>query len=63
MIKQGEIKKTQVFKVEKVVRKFEVVSLSHQTIAWILRDLAKHVTLIVKIIIENFIFFIDTGRE
>ena len=44
LVKQCAIKIAHVFGEDKVARKFETVSLSHQTIARRMSDLGKHVT-------------------
>ena len=57
MVKQYAIKIAHVFGEDKVARKFEAVSLSHQTIARRVSDLGKHVSLKLKNIVENCIYF------
>ena len=62
-VKQCAIKMVHVFGEDEVVRKFETVSLSHQTITRRVSNLGKHVSLKLKSIVENciYIFFIGAG--
>ena len=53
LVKQCAIKMKHVFGKDKVARKFETVSLSHQTITRSVSDLGKHVSLKLNSIVEN----------
>ena len=57
LLKQCAIKMAHVFGEGKVSRKFETVSLSHQTIARRVSDLGKHVSSKQKSIVENCSYF------
>ena len=57
LIKQCAIKEAHVFGEDKIARKFETVSLSHQTIAKRISDLGKQVLQKLKSIVENCIYF------
>ena len=57
LVKQGAIKMAQVFGEDKAARKFETVSLSHQTIARRVHDLGEHVSIKLKSVIESCIYF------
>ena len=57
LVKQCVIKMARVFREDKVARKFETASLSHQTIARWVSDLGKHVSSKLKSIVENCLYF------
>ena len=57
LVKQCAIKMAHMFEEDKVARKFETVSLSHQTIARRVSDLGKQVSLKLKNIVENCVYF------
>ena len=57
LVKQCAIKMAHMFGEDKVARKFETVSLSHQTIARRVSDLGKHESLKLKSIVENCTYF------
>ena len=57
LVKYCAIKMAHVFGEDKVARKFETVSLSHQTIARRISDLGKHVSSKLKSIVENCVYF------
>ena len=56
-VKQCAIKMAHVFGEDKVARKLETVSLSHQTTARRISDLGKHISSKLKSIAENCIYF------
>ena len=57
LVKQCAIKMAHVFGEDRVARKFETVSLSHQTIARRISDLGKHISSKLKSIVENCMYF------
>jgi hypothetical protein len=57
LIKQCAVKMAQVFGEEKVARKFESVSLSHQTVSRIVSELNEHISLKLKDIMKNCKYF------
>ena len=57
LVKQCAIKMAHMFGEDKVARKFEIVSLSHQIIARRISDLGKHVSSKLKSIVENCMYF------
>ena len=57
LVKQCAIKMAHVFGEDKVVRKFETASLSHQIIVRSVSDLGKHVSSQLKSIVENCLHF------
>ena len=57
LVKQWAIKMAHVFEKDKVARKFETISLSHQTIARRVSDLCKHVLFKLRSIVENCLYF------
>ena len=62
LVKQYAIQIAHVFGEDKVARKFETVSLTHQTIARKVRDLGKHVSSKPKSIVKKLlVLFIGTG--
>ena len=57
LVKQCEIKMAHVFGEDRVARKFETVSLCHQTIGRRISDLGKYISSKLKIIVENCMYF------
>ena len=57
LVKQCAIKMAHVFEEDKVTRKFETASLSHQTIARRVSDLGKYVSSNLKSRVENCMHF------
>ena len=57
LVKQCAVKMAHVFGEDRVARKFETVSLSHQTIARRISDLGKHISSKLKTIVENCMYF------
>ena len=57
LVKQRAMQIAHVFGEDKVARKFETVSLTHQTIARRISDLGKHVSSKLKSIVENCVYF------
>ena len=58
LVKQYAIQIAHVFGEDKVARKFETVSLTHQTIARKVSNLGKHVSSKPKSIVKNCLFFL-----
>ena len=57
LVKQCAIKMAHVFGEDRVARKFETVSLPHQTIARRISDIGKHISSKLKSVVENCIYF------
>ena len=63
MVKQCAIQIAHVFGEDEVARKFETLSLSHQTIARRVIDLGKHVSSKPKRIVEKCLYFLLALNE
>ena len=57
LVRYCTIKMAHVFGEDKIARKFETVSLSHQTIARRISDFGKYVSSKLKSIVENWVYF------
>ena len=57
LVKQCRIKMAHVFGEDRVARRFETVSLPHQTIARRISDIGKHISSKLKSVVENCMYF------